>query len=106
VSITRKSAAAAAVLFAVVSAGASGASAATLSDYYRTSMVIRACDLNVTRQQATGVSRAIEQKVAQVGYTEDEIAAITDTLNQERVTDQQAFCENSMDAVQAVLDEF
>jgi hypothetical protein len=102
----RKSAAAAAILVAALSAGANGAWAASLEDYYRTSMVIRACDLDVSRTKATALSRAIEQKVSNGGYSEESVGSITGTLNDERLSDEEAFCVNSQPVVEAVLDEF
>jgi hypothetical protein len=106
VTTIRKSAAAAAVLIAAMSASASGAWSATLDKYYRTSMVIRACDLNVDRRQATGLSRAIELQVMQLGLSDEDIAAVTDPLNRERLADEPAFCVNSQPVVDEVLAEF
>lgn len=104
--VIRKRAAAAAVVIVAVSAGAGGAWAASLEDYYRTSMVIRTCDLDVTRAQATALSRAIEQKVVNGGYSEESVTSITDDLNDERLADEEGFCINSQPIVEAVLDEF
>jgi hypothetical protein len=92
---------AAAIAFLI---GANAASAATLSDYYKTLMTVKTCELEVAEDDVGALQTAIENKVIATGASSETIGAIFTNLSAAIGEDVASYCAAETAAALEVID--
>jgi hypothetical protein len=85
------------------SAAPAGASAATLEDYYRTMMTIRACEMVITEEDWDRLTSAIEDRISNTDTSSESVNGIFQQVGNEMRDNLEAYCADNTAAATAVL---
>ena len=89
-----------AIAFAVAP---NGASAATLEDYYRTMMTIRACEMVITEEDWNKLTSAIEERIASNDTSSESVNGIFQQVGNEMRDNLENYCADNTAAASAVI---
>ena len=86
-----------------LAAAPNSATAATLEDYYRTIMTIRACEMVITEEDWDKLTSAVEEKVANNDTSSETVNGIFQQVGNEMRDNLENYCADNTAAASAVI---